>query len=531
MSRASPDLEAPLLLVRNDGPPVKGPAGVAVQSKSQLAQQNPTRLSIDWSSTTGLRGLCAVQIMVGHFFFGMAPRSLRQVCNDPGVTDKAYAVIVAMDQPVALFFLLSGLLYGVLYYDKLDWIQPVFSSSSHDKNQPQQRPESTSSKKTNYEVWKTFTQRRFARLAPAWYVALLCMMPFYLPDENLRPQRTKVEGTLTAVTFLQSVLGPPDGFPHVIPPPHGPGWQISAFMLSYACLPPVFWLFKRLPDVALALLIVALFGVSLGVMQLCLYWIPIGFVHSFFFARFPNVMMGVALGMLAKRRVCPEKRTHQESFIWSAFDRMSILSTSLPTNKTSLVSEKRKWLLDGCFAIYVCYNAGYVPLTHYDGDIWLQFYLLPLYCVWLWWLVVVVDNTKGKEILEPPQRSSAMITSGGEKNSTSYSSTISEQAQAARKPTVVETVLTSECLQTTGDWSYVLYCFHWPTYYFATWLLSGFSTEFIWHRCLILAQGNGCFGMEYWHLPIAVGLCFCFSGFFSIYVEDRIRKKIDAVLG
>ncbi|CAD7972094.1 unnamed protein product [Amoebophrya sp. A25] len=594
-SSPSSSLVEPLLLVeirnREQDEVDKGLVISPCSSSRGSVRRPLPPVTIDWKPTTGLRGLCALQIMIGHFFFGAAPRSLRAVCNDPGIGDDAYTVLIAMDQPVALFFLLSGLLYGVLYYDKFDFVQDeeddveATSSSSSSSSTPTTTERKMQSiGKQGYQKWTTFVKKRFVRLTPAWYAALLFMMPFYLPDRNL-PTETKVEGTVTAFTYLQSVLGPPDGFPHVVPPPHGPGWQISAFMLSYLFLPFVFFLVRRSTwsllgaassvkdakegvrdkrlqqhqnmggDTGLLMGVVFSYILSIVLMRHFAATVSIGITHSFFVVRFPNVVMGIFLGMLMKRRTMVNTigaSTDEESYCFThvlptlnswmvsacckvqqlyrvALERIesyrstsgadelqddsrtsscydAILTSTLDyrrrsetstpastSNTTSTTTTSCSHLfLDVTLAVYCFYNVIIVPVFRFDGDIYLQFYLLPLYCVWLWHLVLVDEEDSSTSIAR-------------------------------------DVVLTHSVPQQLGDWSYALYCLHWPAYYCFTWMLTP-GTEYVWHRCLGLSQGNGCFGMQYYHLPFALGFTIILGKGFSEHCEkplgNYLEKKI-----
>lgn len=237
-------------------------------------------------------------------------------------------------------------------------------------------------------------------------------------------------------------------------------------------------------------------------MQVTATFFGIGIAHSFFLTRFPNVVMGIVLGMLLKRRITtfaaeaePEPTNAEKN----------TTGTNTSTSSPAAAPLARALIVDGLFGIYVLYNVAYVPVFRFDGDIYLQFYLLPVFCVWLWWLVLVDEaETKARHPISPPPLACRLLCSSP--------------------------------MQAVGDWSYALYCLHWPSYFFLTWVFGTeeggwFSTGYVWHRCLVLSQGNGVFGLEYYHLPFCLVFALLVARAFSLHLETPIRKLLEKAVG
>lgn len=138
-----------------------------------------SRANFDPSS--GLRGVCAVLIVCGHFFDLYAPRSLRFFgfdaslpgcdgpdaknmgrCYPPGSLDGAYpSVSIMYVTPVALFFAISGALFAYLYYDSFHVLDADALERAHKLS------------------WCGFMAKRFRRVAPQLWASLLWLAPFF----------------------------------------------------------------------------------------------------------------------------------------------------------------------------------------------------------------------------------------------------------------------------------------------------------------------------------------------------------------
>ena len=200
----------------------------------------------DFDASSGLRGLCSVLIVLGHFFDGCAPSRFRYAgfdasidgcdaadarmlskCYPRNVLGEAYPAITIMYMtPVTLFFVISGALFAYLYYDAF---APTFASAT---------PAIT--------AWLGFLTKRFWRVAPMLWLSLLWHAPFFFGDDgSLYPLSLKLTNLVIAPTPL-FVLQP---LVMLGMEWNSMTWQVSNLFLCYACVPR---LFAALKSTALA---------------------------------------------------------------------------------------------------------------------------------------------------------------------------------------------------------------------------------------------------------------------------------------
>jgi len=100
------------------------------------------------------------------------------------------------------------------------------------------------------------------------------------------------------------------------------------------------------------------------------------------------------------------------------------------------------------------------------------------------------------------------------------------------------TILNSPLAQKLGDYSYTLYCCHFPAFFFATWFITaGFpfgdgAGKYVLNRCFDgPTNGDGIFGFEYYHLPYALAVALVFAVVVH-KLEERsgVRKFIEKKL-
>ena len=214
----------------------------------------------------GLRGICATAIFLGHQvdMFLLPPFQGRKV-------------LVGFEylQAVSLFFLLSGIPLARMY--------------------------STTKKVHTWEGARDFWWKRFARLAPMYYLTLLlnlviCAVIIEKPDV-----RALATSFLGCAAFLQS------WFPSLINV-GGVLWQIAVFLFGYALFPLVSrrvagW---RLAALARGILGLWAFSAALFIAALALW--PAGSAqmglwvwHVHCVSRLPHVVAGVLLGEAVER--------------------------------------------------------------------------------------------------------------------------------------------------------------------------------------------------------------------------------------
>jgi len=569
--------------------------------KDEIGGKIP-QIKVDWTPTTGLRGLCAIQIVIGHFFYGFAPRSTHEHCfNDfnpitgeqtaIGDPNYPYLVNLPMNQAVVLFFILSGCLYGYLYFDRFQGAEQKIPFEDEDHNDDHHYLPSASENSTDdlsinklkeplllksgYEVGmgaekvekprpksislREFSVKRLARLIPIWYMSLLIMLPFWLLDERL-PWINKLGGALTNIFLTQSVLGAPNGFIHTHPVMIGPGWQISAFMLSYLTLPSMVKWTKVLilachsfrkrvwgnnttstnhgnnysPNSANSRvrIQVSLFfylllspeGILLFLMLVPAMIIPwwlanwvanlpnsnFGVSHCTWIVRVWIVWQGVWLGMLIKRRdewgklewkhsndtenlktnlnvnadsmrdSMMERRKYKSVFHF--YHAWSHMQGSLSHNAQFL---SRKFLVNSLFGLYVGYFFIYPIVGSESFDMFAEYFTPPLQLLWFYVLVVSVKE-------EEP-----LVLSGS--------------STGANVVPFCPRFLNSSVFQKLGDYSYGVYCGHFPCFWIVGWVLTpGFpfgkgAGYYVLNRCLNgPSMGDGFFGLDYIDFPICL---------------------------
>ncbi|KAJ6234705.1 o-acyltransferase [Anaeramoeba flamelloides] len=184
------------------------------EGKKQNTQspQQTVRKSLyveDLKPLKGLRAVCALFIMVGHFFTYFTPNLIHKEGYGPENKDLEFPGVlfpIEFLQGVTFFFLLSGISFARIY--------------TH-----------TGSLDTRAGK-KKFIWKRFVRLSPAYYFGLLLSFaPFYLYYYVQEKDYLRFFGSLlTTPLFLQSVN------PQFIAW-NSPLWTVSIFMLCYLLYP------------------------------------------------------------------------------------------------------------------------------------------------------------------------------------------------------------------------------------------------------------------------------------------------------
>ena len=206
----------------------------------------------DFDPSSGLRGVCATLIVVGHFFDLYAPASFRYFgfnstvagcdgsasdgmdprtrpeCYPTKAMDEVYPIVSVMYlTPVTLFFVISGALFAYLYYDQFHNISdPSFSEPTLSSTKPVYK-----SKVTLYG----FLAKRYWRIVPILWVSLAWLAPFFFSDKSITMD----------IKIMNLVIAPTPLF--VLQPLILLGvewnaimWQVSNLFLCYAFVPPLF---------------------------------------------------------------------------------------------------------------------------------------------------------------------------------------------------------------------------------------------------------------------------------------------------
>ena len=143
---------------------------------------------------------------------------------------------------------------------------------------------------------RRFVWKRFARLAPVYYVGLIIgLLPLIL-YYNAEQVIISVIVSLLCVQSLTIIGGEWNG---VL-------WTVSAFAMCYLIFIPITNVLRRWTSVSLVLLIVTLCIISgLIVPTVILFFFPnlIGILHISFLFRLPQFVVGVISGLLLERHV------------------------------------------------------------------------------------------------------------------------------------------------------------------------------------------------------------------------------------
>lgn len=207
-------------------------------------------LSLD--ALTGVRGICSVVIVCGHYFTNFAPSNISKWPSIP----------IEYFQAVTLFFLLSGIALSYFYEDLPSW-------------------------KERRDFW----WKRFARIAPMYYVSLACSLPwFILYTQNWTDFSTILSFIFTPL-FLQSLTMVGGDW-------CGPLWQISAFAFCYLSFPFLNGRLRRSTKFQLFLISLACYLIPLIILIVCIFmeW-PLGVVHTWVPIRFPHFVIGLIVGI------------------------------------------------------------------------------------------------------------------------------------------------------------------------------------------------------------------------------------------
>uniref|UniRef100_A0A0G4HYI3 Acyltransferase 3 domain-containing protein n=1 Tax=Chromera velia CCMP2878 TaxID=1169474 RepID=A0A0G4HYI3_9ALVE len=281
----------------------------------------------DLTAFIGLRGVCAFAIMLGH--------QTDMFIQSPV---KGQPVLIGLEylQAVSLFFLLSGIPLTRLY--------------------------STTGKVETWAGSRKFWWKRFARLAPMYYITLalnvgICFLIMVNIDFT-----SLMESTVGCAFMLQA------WFPSLINV-GGVLWQIAVFMYGYLLFPFVSLRFQRWGVGALMCCLCLLYLLSLGLLACSMVFFPSDqwagtmFVwHVHCLARILQVVCGMIVGEVIERwRVAPN--CHHKRWAWTTdFLSFILLLTALQAPLVQLYFE---------------------PDVRSEVSIVLEALLLPVHLLWL----------------------------------------------------------------------------------------------------------------------------------------------------
>eukprot|EP00727_Mastigamoeba_balamuthi_P009902 m51a1_g5534 hypothetical protein (409) ;mRNA; f:455362-458918 len=230
----------------------------------------------DLKPLQGLRGICSVTIVLGHYFMAWSPKNTQLKEGREWWCPNGTLFPVEFLQAVTLFFLLSG----------------VGLSRFYSRTGSLDRPRG----------WRSFMVKRLARLAPAYYVALL-------------------------LGFVPWV---------------GPLWTASVFMGCYAVYCTVHNRIRLASARTLWVLSAAFYLVPVATLMSLLAVAPhlLGAAHVFFPVRLMHFLLGAVLGEAIER--CSKAR-RPPSDVASNSNSPAIEPAASPNSVFSKKRETRTW--------------------------------------------------------------------------------------------------------------------------------------------------------------------------------------------
>jgi peptidoglycan/LPS O-acetylase OafA/YrhL len=370
----------------------------------------PPAVALCLDAFDGVRGLAAVVVVLGHMFTFFMPLAVARAApgdddDDDAAADSEFAhgarwPVVGLEylSPVTLFFVVSGFTL-VHVYER----PPACADEAPPLSTREQR--------------RAFFRKRLARLAPVYYLGLLLgVVPFVI--------YTRADVAALAIGFPVSLLGLQSLFLFDCQIWDGPLWTVSAFVLCYACFPPLLCALRRCSHARLRAVCLGCCGASagiacafLGATGLSLTWV----LHFFALFRLPHFALGVASGLMAQRR--PLARPTLRVEICSAVLLLNLLVCAALTAVVVPRASAYVWLL----------------YSHY-----MEFLIPPVHAVWL-------------SALAAPPPPGCCGAGGG--------------------PT--RRLLSCRPLRRLGDVSFALYCLHFPILQWAGWAVArrGVSTD------------------------------------------------------
>eukprot|EP01104_Vermistella_antarctica_P017010 TRINITY_DN5935_c0_g1_i2.p1 TRINITY_DN5935_c0_g1~~TRINITY_DN5935_c0_g1_i2.p1 ORF type:complete len:443 (+),score=64.60 TRINITY_DN5935_c0_g1_i2:365-1693(+) len=229
---------------------------------------SPT-LSQRLAPLTGVRGLCSVIIVMGHFWTDFAPVNT----SDYGSIPIEYL------SPVTLFFILSGFGLSIFY-----------------------SPQTLDTRNKKLLFWG----KRFARLVPMYYLSLVLTVPAFIAYGasnlmNIVGNLVFAPLLLESFTLLGNTWNPPL-------------WQISAFAFCYLIYPYIGFVRHERAWWAYA---PPLYVLPMVALAASMYWgIPLGIVHTWVGVRIPQFIIGCIVGVLIRNRLDGDIETVASGHFW-----------------------------------------------------------------------------------------------------------------------------------------------------------------------------------------------------------------------
>ncbi|KAJ6230558.1 o-acyltransferase [Anaeramoeba flamelloides] len=297
----------------------------------------------DLNPLKGLRAICALFIMVGHFFNYFAPNFQKTQGNkkiDHNKDYPGYVFPIEYLQAVSFFLILSGISLSRLY--------------SH-----------TGALDTKTGK-KKFMWKRFARLSPAYYLGLLLgFLPFFYNTYMNQKKYLDFFGSLIAAPFfLQTV------FPLFLAW-DGPLWTVSIFMMSYVvyvwfnkkCR---VWSQRKLYTYATIFYLLPAFFI---VLFIALKFYAFNILVHVWLDRILHFLIGAILGELTERYRKKHGLKNEESY-----------NERKDATKWIIVADLGTLVLIGTQVIVILYGQTFLPY-------FFEFVCVPFHCIWIFALL------------------------------------------------------------------------------------------------------------------------------------------------
>jgi len=388
----------------------------------------------------GLRGVCAMAIFLGHQTdMFLAPLSSKQT------------VVIGLEylQAISLFFLLSGIPLARLY--------------------------SATGKVHTWEGTQQFWRRRCARLIPIYYLTLVLNLLVVLFTCETIDIRAALRSFLGCALFLQSWFVSLISVGGVL-------WQVAVFVFGYLLYPFISCRLHGWTNRALALVIIALWLLSVFLWLLVVICSPkaewlqgwwIWHVHCL--SRLPHVFAGVLLGELVERKRSDGESADAASWWGGMVDALSFVLLI-----TAIQAPFIQWY----------YGADGTEMRSYIS-IGLEALLLPVHAMWLAGIVLAYHPT----------------------------------SEGSYRECWTRRILSFKPLLALGDVSLVLYCLHLVVLFFYA-AVYAYVTTGDWHLMPSVYDYTLRVQVPYWHAPLHWVLVVTVSFMVSKHFEAPARARL-----
>lgn len=250
-------------------------------------------MRVDFNALTGLRGVCALWIMIFHcFIFSTLQWNLEGSSIMP------------------LFFMLSGFTLTILYADN-SGLHSLISNNddmntlNNVSNHMGQQPQTSTNEVHDIDNWK-FYRNRFARAMPLFYLTMLLAIPITVVGFGTVPPAVLAPVLILAnifplATLSSFILGPTL---------NGVAWTVETLLFFWLLFPRWLRQTKQMSDVKLVREIISCYYWQCAVLIISFmlviivtgnFWVAFATATMNPLTRYPLFLMGMYSGMLCHR--------------------------------------------------------------------------------------------------------------------------------------------------------------------------------------------------------------------------------------